>query len=264
MRILHFSDIHLGHWPVGFDWLFDKRLIGALNYRLTRRGSQDFGTLDRLPDVVESLGIEAVVCTGDLGSIGSPKEFSVVSSSFGWLHERFGERFMFVPGNHDYYTHLSVSDLDEFCRRLNGFGLSSFPYERWFGDDHFILVNGSRPLGLFHSGGKLSSAQLMRLKAIIERPRREGERRIFVCHFPAYSPRGRGLGWPRRISCENQFREWCESGQIDIYLCGHLHKAYRYGKPGVFEQLCSGSLTMHGSAIVLDTGKETSSRIIKI
>ena len=74
MRILHFSDIHLGLPPRSLGFLWDKRLLGTLNHWLFRRRKQNLEYIDRALAAMQALQPDWIVCTGDLGSVGSPEE----------------------------------------------------------------------------------------------------------------------------------------------------------------------------------------------
>ena len=106
MRVLHFSDIHVGvsfrrmplrSWP-------GKRMIGGLNLALFRR--KEFRRAD---EKVEALlefrareGIELVLCAGDLTALGTRPEYRHARDLLAPMFEA-PAGFLSVPGNHDLY-----------------------------------------------------------------------------------------------------------------------------------------------------------------
>ena len=139
--------MHLGNWPAGFGWLLDKRVLGVFTQHVRRRSHQDFGCVERLLPLSERIKPDAVVCTGDLGSIAEPSEFDRALAVLKPLAERYGERFMYVPGNHDAYVghQRNRTALERTCLELNGFGRDAFPahHGRRGGADAAVEIGGA-------------------------------------------------------------------------------------------------------------------------
>ena len=265
MKILHLSDMHLGNWPSGFGWLLDKRVLGVFTQHVRRRSHQDFDCVERLLPLVERIKPDVVVCTGDLGSIAEPSEFERALTVLKPLAERYGERFMYVPGNHDAYVghRRNRSALEGICLELNGFRRDAFPAERMFGNVRFIMVDAAAPMPPWKSAGRLTDDAKQRLEAMLQRQREEGERRVVVCHFPMANYDGGSLGWRRRISAERELRQWAEEGLFDVLLCGHLHKPF-VRKGNGWTQVCSGAMTITRRVAVIDVAENIDYKFIEI
>ena len=265
VRILHLSDMHLGNWPAGFGWLLDKRVLGVFTQHVRRRSRQDYGTVERLMPLVERVNPDVVVCTGDLGSIAEPSEFERALAVLKPLAERYGERFMYVPGNHDAYVghQRNRTALEQTCLELNGFGRDTFPCERVFGDVRFIMVDAAAPMPPWKSGGLVADDAMRRLEVILQRRRDDGERRVIVCHFPMMDYYGDSLGWRRKINIENNLRQWAEDGRFDVLLCGHLHKPFVWRHSG-WTQVCAGSMTIARHVAVVDINETIKCNFMKI
>ena len=265
VRILHLSDMHLGNWPAGFGWLLDKRVLGVFTQHVRRRSRQDYGTIERLLPLVEKVHPDVVVCTGDLGSIAEPSEFERALAVLKPLAGRYGERFMYVPGNHDAYVghQRNRTALERTCLELNGFGRDAFPVERAFGDVRFILVDAAAPMPPWKSAGRLTDDAKQRLEAMLRRQREEGERRVVVCHFPMVDYYGGGLGWRRKINIENDLRKWAEDKLFDVLLCGHLHRPFVW-RHGGWAQVCAGAMTITRHVAVVDINETIECNLVKI
>ena len=265
MKILHFSDMHLGNWPTGFGWLLDKRILGVFTQHVRRHAHQDFRSVERLLPLAERIKPDVVVCTGDLGSIAEPSEFERALKVLKPLAERYGERFMYVPGNHDAYVAHSRNKraLERICLELNGFGRKGFPVERVIDNVRFIMVDAAAPMPPWKSAGRLTDNAKQRLKAMLQRQREDGECRMIVCHFPMVDYDGGSLGWRRKINIENDLRKWAEDGLFDVLLCGHLHKPFVRRGNG-WTQVCAGALTIVKRVAVVDVGEKIECEFIKV
>ena len=107
MRVLHFSDIHVGSLWRKAAWKrwFGKRSVGAANLLA--------GRAKRFRDVEEKLAAlgefrrnercELVLFTGDYTSLGLDREFAAARLGVEPLFEA-PEGYVGIPGNHDIYT----------------------------------------------------------------------------------------------------------------------------------------------------------------
>ena len=75
MKIIHFSDIHIGGHLDSFKSCFDKRLIGTLNYKLRRKRHVIWERLERAIDLIKEEKPDYVINTGDITSVSEPSEF---------------------------------------------------------------------------------------------------------------------------------------------------------------------------------------------
>jgi len=256
MRIVHFSDIHAGLFPRSAAALTDKRLLGALNYLLRRRHACRPERIKRLASRLEQLRPDWVVCSGDLSSIGSPEEFALASDWLRPIREITGDRFIYMPGNHDVYVR------DQACRRalaatfheLNShrWQLADLPLAMTSTDAQLVMIPGAVPVGMLRSSGRLSDNEQARLAAILSEPRPAGAIRVGIGHFPPCHADGRPLGARRALAGADAIFEHLTAGRLDVLLCGHIHDPFAYALPNRSAVLCAGSLTLTGSFLVLD------------
>ncbi len=248
MRIVHFSDIHVGCGTRDFSALRDKRVFGLLNYLLRRRRQFDLTLIDAALQKCRMLQPEVVICTGDITSTGSPEEFTVARERLSPFYaEDAPWVFLYVPGNHDAYVRrpacrqalATTSEILLSGRWQAGEGAYEFIYK----NVHFLLVNEAVPTPVWLSTGRLSAGDLERLRCWGNAPRAAGEKRILVGHFPLRDARGRRLGARRRLVNDIQVHALFAGGGFDVALCGHEHTPFvRWESDGRFEA-CAGSLT---------------------
>lgn len=246
MKILHFSDIHLGQPRHGLAWLFDKRILGTATHHFRRAPKQHLHSIDSLVKVVQELAPDVILCTGDLTTVAAPEEFQAVSARLRPIVERVSKAF-FLPGNHDRYVAnrdsvealRSVAELFTPHEMTASCGLARF---------YFLDAAVSRPV--WSSAGVVSQDQLEHLDALLAAPRIPHEVRILVSHFPIFNHRGAAPGRMHGLLNSQRLRDWASQSRFDYCLCGHVHHPYIYQSKS-FTQLCSGSLTLADSYTLL-------------
>lgn len=256
MRIVHFSDIHVGRLPRDPGALLDKRLLGTLNFLLCRRRGIDEQVVRLATARIRALKPDVVVCTGDLTCTGAPEEFAGARSLLKPLTEAGAGDLLVVPGNHDLYVR------NEKCRRecadtirwLNADSLSlpQLPCEVRRGGLRLFLLNESRPQGPLSSGGALSVLSEQWLRERVSETRGEAERRIAVGHFPVRNAAGRRLGGRRRLRNGEAIDQALRSGELDVALCGHIHTPFRRDERSGAMEICAGSLSVAGKINIVD------------
>ena len=256
MRIVHFSDLHLGVFPPAILTLPGKCLLGAANYWLRRRRHFRVDLTARLAEQLPALAPDLVICTGDLATIGIPAEFALAQKLLQPILDWAGERFVFVPGNHDAYVqnHLCREALEQTFFQLNRgrWQLSELPAILPHGDAVLLLINGARPVCPWLSCGSLSETALARLDALLPEPRHPTETRLAVCHFPVFTPNGGTPGWRRGLHGGDGIRRLLRQHRLDALLCGHIHRQFIVALPNGAMQVCAGSLTLNTTFAVLD------------
>ena len=254
MRIIHFSDPHSGGWFSELAGAFDKRLFGSLNYNFRRAGHFPMERLRLAVLKTLSLNPQLVVISGDVTTVGEEGEFNEISDILAPLiHSNI--ELMFVPGNHDAYvsTEKCTSALARAVETLNQkrVKLSDLPLVREIKNTRVLMVNEARPSGIIRSNGYLIGEELTAFKALVERPREEGELRILLGHYPCRDQFGQPLSWRRKLIGSEQVVKALDDGTLDLTLCGHIHtpfvNAYKNGM-----EVCAGSITKHGHLNVLD------------
>jgi 3',5'-cyclic AMP phosphodiesterase CpdA len=256
MRIVHLSDIHVGRLPRSPRALFDKRVLGAANFLLRRSRQFHPEYFQRACDDIGRLKPELVVCTGDLTCIGSPEELEAAAALMRPLCVDGGQRFLFLPGNHDAYVGAADcrAALARTFRSLNGgrWELDALPLEWQVSGLRFLLLDGARPVSCLLSSGALTAATLDWLARRLALPREDGECRVVICHFPLRGATGKALGRRRRLEGAEVVWQHLQEGRLDLVLSGHVHAPFaRWDATGRGE-VCAGSLTLGGCFSVLD------------
>ncbi len=256
MRIVHFSDIHVGCLTRDLTAVADKRAFGLLNYYLRRHRMFDYELVPRAIQRIHLLSPDVVVCTGDLTCVGSPEEFDRARRMLRPLVGAGNWTFLYVPGNHDAYVRSAACTeaLQRTFLELNSerWGLTALPCEFRMRDLTFMLVNEARPRAPWLSTGGLGPDAVEALTAWFRAPRRPGEKRILAGHFPSLDARGKRLSPRRRFDQDRSLSEALRSSQIDVALCGHIHRPFRRDESGGALEICAGSLTATGILSVLD------------
>ncbi len=256
MRIVHFSDIHIGRLPDDATALFDKRLLGFLNFFVRRRGTMNEELVRLAVPRVRSLQPDLVICTGDLTCVGAPAEFETARTMLQPLSNCRAHEFFAVPGNHDAYVRnprCRTACQDTFSA-INGdrLALGSLPQEVRRGQLRLLFVNEARPQAPWASTGELSLLARQWLEARTASEREPAERRILVGHFPARDAAGKPLVRRRRLDGDDLIADLLTSGRIDMALCGHIHTPFRRDEPSGAMEVCAGSLPVAGKLNVVD------------
>ncbi|MFW6088192.1 MAG: metallophosphoesterase family protein [Gemmatimonadota bacterium] len=259
MRVLHFSDLHIGlglHRVPFFDWP-GKRLAGGLN--LLRGRSRHFADAARkalgLVDLDKRLAPDFVLCTGDLTALATHAEFEAARSLLEPLPD--SPRFVVTPGNHDAYTRPTVRE-GRFRQYFEGGLRTDFPGLRTDGpwpvvrvpdDDVAIIAVDSARNNLlpWRASGRIPAAQIEGLRAALSDPRVAGR---FVFLMTHYAPcRSDGSPDTREHGLRNvdAFLGAASSIERGALLCGHVHEMFRV-EIAAFrgEVFCAGSATYRG------------------
>ncbi len=253
VRLLHFSDIHIGLHPSLQDLLYTKRILGYLNHLVRRRHRIHAEFITKLALLLPELQPDGVLCTGDLSSIGLATEFQAAEK----LLEPFRPyNLIYVPGNHDRYVNDEAA-LDvlrqtfKYCNPDGLIELDSLPAVLRIKDLALILLNPARPVAYHLSCGVFDTAMQAKLDTLLASIPPDTPRAI-VCHFPPLMPNGSLAGWRHGLRGAAFLAEKLTSGAVDAILSGHEHKPYKLELPGGQLQLCAGSLTLAGSYAVCD------------
>ncbi len=261
VRLLHFSDIHIGLHPSLRDLLFSKRILGYLNHLIRRRHRIHAEYIQKLAALLPQLQPDAVLCTGDLSSIGLATEFKAAEKL---LEPFLPYNLVYVPGNHDRYVNdnSALEALRRTFRHCNlggnedeppsgGLDLDALPSIVHIKELALVLLNPARPVAYHLSCGVLDGAMQAKLDALLATIPPETSRAI-VCHFPPLMPNGSLAGWRHGLRGASFLAEKLTSGQVDAIFSGHEHKSYQLQLSGGQLQLCAGSLTLAGSYAVCD------------
>lgn len=261
MRIVHFSDIHVGrltHDPTAF---FDKRLLGMMNFLVRRRGHLHPEFVERALARIKTLEPDIVLCTGDVTCVGCPEEFDEACLQLEPLVRKSATfDFYYVPGNHDNYVACKRcrDALEKACLFLNqGRKLADFPFKVKKGDLELFLVDEACPNFYHSSNGKLSVTSEYALQCLLKTEQEKNGKRMLIGHFPTADAEGKRLSFRRRLKNDLLIQELLQKKCIDVTLCGHIHKPFKRSLKNGALEVCAGSLTMTGVFSVIDYCPQT-------
>src|SRR5215510_5762015 len=103
MRIAQISDFHFTHITWNPFRLFSKRLLGNLNWLLSRKSVFAHGQLDPLPELFRELKVDLVLLGGDLTTTALKEEYKKAKN----FVSKISQDWIAIPGNHDHYTYKS-------------------------------------------------------------------------------------------------------------------------------------------------------------
>jgi len=260
MRIVHFSDIHIGSNPK-ISYVFDKRFIGSLNFYLHRKSEIKLANIIKFSKLLSSVSPDLIVCTGDITSISAKEEFLEALQYLMPIADNKQWKFVYIPGNHDLYVNGRVAkeQLALAFNKLNAgvwdFNSSYYQFElqgiQFFCDMH------CRATSVISSSGycRAESVEAFNswLQCNSEKPK------VLMGHYPLLDSKGRKISWRRKLYNSETYLEALQNGSIKLALCGHIHKPFVREYINGAMEVCSGSLTMKGtfSVIDYDWGKES-------
>lgn len=256
MRIIHFSDIHAVPRLGSVSSYFDKRLLGYFNYRLRRRAHMDWNHVQRFVQRVKTLEPDLVICTGDMTTLGEPREFDLAKQALAPLVEDDSFDFLYVPGNHDAYVKRKASQasLHQAFKWFNRdrWRLDQLPLVHTCGELKFLLLNQGSPAPLWGSYGTLDERTRQWLDKHLPSLFEEPHQIVLISHFPLFDENGKALHWRRACRHVGPLQEALRNGQIALALCGHIHRPFTREEPEGGLELCAGSLTQSGTFALIE------------
>jgi 3',5'-cyclic AMP phosphodiesterase CpdA len=245
MRLAHCSDLHLlSHDGARWLDLANKRWIGAMNLLSNRSRHYHVEAFDDMVVDLNALGVEHVLCTGDVTNLALRQEFAFARGKFDQL--ALGPRdITVIPGNHDAYVAEGVPLFAEMFGEL----ATSDPGWDWTaadadGDDDdlrwpivklrddlaIIGTSTSRQTPWFTAYGRLGAGQLARLKRVLLDPRLADKVRVVAIHHP---PAGRRAESKiRGLRDHAAFAEVIAATGADLIVHGHEHRDMTEVLPG--------------------------------
>lgn len=245
MRIAHLSDPHLAPLPP-LSWrdFLSKRVIGFLNWRLSRAGHLTRHFLDLLVEDLHRQKPTHILVTGDLVNLALEEEFR---SAAHWLRNLGSpQNVSVVPGNHDAYVpgalerayanwgpymrgdQLQDPLFDEVVERETrtkekpSEDSPSFPYLRRRGNLAIIGVSTAVASLPFCAIGAIDLPQRERLARILHAPELQPLFRLLCLHHP---PLPRQTGFNKRLLGAKTLCKLFERAPPHMILHGHTHEA---------------------------------------
>jgi len=260
IRILHFSDIHVGALVRHMQWKkwFSKRAIGAINL-LRGRASYFDEVEEKMAAMVrfkEENAVDIVINTGDYTALGLEHELRVARELVDPMMYP-PQSYLTVPGNHDIYVHEGNShyrfseqfcsvlqnDLPEYCRG------GHYPLVRLVGDNIAVIaLNSSKPNPYpWRSDGHIPTIQLESFDQLLQDERVKGRFIFVMTHYAPRLANGKPDKKLHGLHNADDFLRSCSVIEKGAILFGHIHRTYRVDIPEVSIPLyCAGSATMEG------------------
>ena len=225
MKILHFGDIHFWHKQLDMaDFYYPKRWLGIVNLSLRRHKKFPPELAHAVARHIAASDADAVIFSGDMSTMSLNDDFAVAAEAFAPIHEKWGDRFFVIPGNHDRYTPLSVRQ-----KRYE----THFPYQaptegeglvgkRTIGENLTVVgVDCSEPFAI-RSNGIVRDQTAKALDSLLTSIP-ENHTVILVGHFPYATPADQPESWSHGLIDHPKLSAVIKKHNPAIYLHGHKH-----------------------------------------
>jgi 3',5'-cyclic AMP phosphodiesterase CpdA len=228
MKLAHFSDIHVTHFPLSGAFTV-KRLAAVASYVLAGRRRHFEGSDERIARLLEDVdgqSVDHALCTGDLTGVSTEAEFAAVARLFGPRLEQ-PARYTVIPGNHDRYTREAAGRFEHHFARLCEGG--RFPFVKALpGGVTLVGVDVARPTGVIDSSGLAGKAQLDRLQAILTDSSLRDRFVIVALHYGLFRADGQRDRRSHGLRDDLELIALVdrEDVTVDLVLHGHMHRAY--------------------------------------
>jgi 3',5'-cyclic AMP phosphodiesterase CpdA len=240
MRLAHCSDLHLlSHDGARWLDLANKRWIGAMNLLSNRSRHYHVDAFDDMVSDLNALGVDHVLCTGDVTNLALRQEFAFARGKFDQLVQGpLGVTV--IPGNHDAYVAEGVPLFAElfgaFAACDSGWAWTEadtsqdpgeaddlhWPIVRVRGELALIGTSTSRATPWFTAYGRLGSGQLARIKRVLGDPRLADKIRVVAIHHPPAGKRAENR--IRGLRDHAAFAEVIAQAGAHLIVHGHEHR----------------------------------------
>ncbi len=227
-RLAHISDPHLSHlYDVPWRQLLNKRILGYLSWRFSRRHIQCPAILDALIKDLDEAGAHHLAISGDLTHIGTPGEYKQVAAWLGTLGQ--STDISVIPGNHDSYVRSDAAQTsDHWSAYMDSDveaspfpeGTATFPLLRQRGPVAIIGLSTAVPTAPFFASGRLGQTQTEALAELLDRTGKQELFRVVVLH---HGPLAHSNKFRKRLIDSAQFRSVIKAHGAELILHGHGH-----------------------------------------
>jgi len=225
------------------------------NHLIRRAGKHNWELAVAAVEKIPALNPDVVVCSGDLSTISAPREFEQAVQTLQPLVDNTSFELLYVPGNHDYYTHdpVCVEHLRQAFHTMNRgrWQVDELPLAHTFGGVEFVLVNEARPGPPYSSAGGVTPVAQEWLQQWFAHLA-DDTPVCMVHHYPLYDEQGRELA--RRRSCHGNeaMQQALREGAAQLSLCGHIHEPYAREEISGGMEFCAGSVTACATITVIE------------
>ena len=228
MRLAHFSDVHVTHFPLSGGFAL-KRLAAVASYSLAGRGEHFIGSDARIASLlahVDEQGVDHALCTGDLTGVSTEAELARAAELFG-PRLRQPERFTVIPGNHDRYVTGAAGLFEKhFANLCEG---ASFPAVKHLPSGvTLLLLDAARPTSLIDSSGLIGEAQRSKALSMLSDPSLKDRFVIVALHYGLLRMTGKRDSRPHGLRDDVELMHLLDRDDVtvDLVLHGHLHRPF--------------------------------------
>ncbi len=246
MRLAHYSDIHVTHFPLSAGFAL-KRLAAVASYSLWGRGKDFEGSDARIAALLADIDAQQVdhaLCTGDVTGVSGLAEFTRVEALYGARLTQ-PERHTVLPGNHDRYLAASLEERF-FEQRFGALcGGAQFPLVKPLpGGVTLVALDTARPNSLIQSSGLVGAVQRERALGLLTDASLRDRFVVVAMHYGLL--RSAGQRDTRFHGLEDDLEVMAlldrADVHVDLVLHGHMHGAYAV-RTQRRQVLCVGSAT---------------------
>ncbi len=244
MKLAHFSDIHITHFPLSGKPAL-KRLAAVASYSIAGRGKHFQGSGGRIAKLLEDVdaqGVDHALCTGDLTGVSTEAEFNEVAALFGPRLEQ-PARYTVIPGNHDRYVDGADGLFEKHFAKLSEGG--RFPFVKHLNDRvSVVAIDVARPTSLIDSSGLCGPKQREALLGILTDASLKDRFVVMALHYGLLRAEGQRDARPHGLRDDVEVMELIDRADVslDLVLHGHMHRPYVV-KTKRRTAICVGSAT---------------------
>jgi 3',5'-cyclic AMP phosphodiesterase CpdA len=228
MRFAQISDLHFTRNTWNPFRFCSKRVAGIVNWLLFRQKWFSHEPLAALPDLFKTLNVDLIFVCGDLTSTSLPSEFEMAKDFF----NKMKLPKLFIPGNHDQYTHGSQRDRRFYRMFQNAPSPIQHPLQFFSLSEHGIevhplkpswwcaLLDTALPTSLASSNGLFSVTLEKHLEEVLRHLPKE-DNIIILNHFPFFE---NDISLHRLIRGDRLRALIEQFPNVRLYLHGHTHR----------------------------------------
>lgn len=228
MKLAHFSDIHITHFPLSGAFAI-KRLAALASYSLMGRGKHFYESDVRIAKLladVDAQGVDHALCTGDLTGVSTEAEFTRVADLFGDRRAQ-PAKYTCIPGNHDRYVSGATGLFERhFAKLCEGGG---FPFKKRLAPGvTLVAIDVTRPTSVIDSSGFCGPAQRKTLEGWLTSPELKDEFVILALHYGLLRSNGQRDRRNHGLRDDLEVLELLDRADVslDLVLHGHMHRPY--------------------------------------
>ncbi len=228
MKLAHFSDVHVTHFPLSGKPAL-KRLAAVASYTLAGRGRHFAGSDQRIGKLLEDVdaqGVDHALCTGDLTGVSTEAEFERVAELFGPRLQQ-PARYTVIPGNHDRYVKGAQGLFERHFAALSEGG--QFPFVKHLGPQvSVVAIDVARPTNLVDSSGLCGEKQRAALEGLLTDRSLKGRFVILALHYGLLRSEGQRDSRPHGLRDDLELMALIDRDDVtlDLVLHGHMHRPY--------------------------------------